>query len=185
MMSSSGTKPLGFGSSVSLSSASLVVESLAVDSELLDSSIDPVSPSLPAAPEPTGPGPHADSITIIHAGAALRPRIGRSVPRSENEHEQDEHECSAAQQQRVDLILAKTPNQAAGAELFPQLCGTALCHGPDGVSGPGPSLAEEVPEHSVDELACMLLIGPGDMTSLETLADQQLADVIAYVTATF
>ncbi|HLT38066.1 MAG TPA: hypothetical protein VK034_17390, partial [Enhygromyxa sp.] len=47
------------------------------------------------------------------------PEVAHETESEETEHEGDEHEedeeCSAAQQQRVDAILALTADQAAGA----------------------------------------------------------------------
>ncbi|MFO7561188.1 MAG: cytochrome c [Enhygromyxa sp.] len=108
------------------------------------------------------------------------------APETAPETEQhDDHACTTAERMRVEAILDRTPDKAAGAQLYTQTCATVLCHGTDGVGGPAPSLAETIPAHSDAELGCVLLLGPGEMTSLESLSDQQLADVIAYVRATF
>ena len=86
---------------------------------------------------------------------------------------------------RSSTILGLGTDEANGATVFANTCGSSGCHGADGISGSAPSLATEIPEHNSDELACILLAGEGSMPSQAHLSDQDLADVIAYVEATF
>lgn len=93
--------------------------------------------------------------------------------------------CDATQNMRIDDILALNPDEAAGATVFGSTCGSGGCHGADGSSGPAPSLAAKVPDYGDAGLTCALLTGPGGMPSQASLSDQELADVLAYVGATF
>ena len=99
--------------------------------------------------------------------------------------EEEEPECNAEQMMRVDTVFDLSADESAGAMVFMQNCGSAACHGADGSAGPAPDLPDEVPEFDDVGLACLLLNGEGDMPSQATLSDQQLADVLAYVQATF
>ncbi len=113
--------------------------------------------------------------------AELEPARGDAAG-DEHEHE---HDCDAEQRQRVEAILTRPADLFSGAQVFADACGESYCHGPDGVTGPGAQLPEEIPEYDDAELACVLLIGPGEMPSLASLSDEDLADAIAYVRQTF
>ncbi|HLT35206.1 MAG TPA: cytochrome c [Enhygromyxa sp.] len=95
----------------------------------------------------------------------------------------DRSECSDAA--RADTVLDLVPDETAGAMVFSQTCGVSSCHGADGNIGAAPDLSNRVPDHDSEELACLLLAGQGTMPSQSSLSDQQLADVLAYVEATF
>jgi mono/diheme cytochrome c family protein len=103
----------------------------------------------------------------------------------EEENDEDVPECTAVQAPRVDTITSLPADKAAGAMVFSQTCAAATCHGGDGSEGPAPNLSDEIPEFDSEALLCLLLNGKGDMPSQASLSDQQLADVIAYVQATF
>jgi mono/diheme cytochrome c family protein len=94
-------------------------------------------------------------------------------------------ECDAAQLDRVDMVIALTPDDAAGAGTFANYCGSSACHGTNGDSGPAPNLSREVGERDDTELLCLILNGSGGMPAQEGLTDQQLADLLAYARATF
>ncbi len=85
---------------------------------------------------------------------------------------------------RNGMILALTPDPAAGAQLYADTCGADICHGSDGDSGPAADLSVEVPARSENELLNVMLDGSGDMLPLN-LTDQQAADVLAHVVETF
>jgi hypothetical protein len=97
----------------------------------------------------------------------------------------DEPVCMGDDATRVTTILGLTGDETAGAAVFMNSCGLSACHGPDGNSGMGVSLSEHIPEHPPEELTCILLLGEGTMPSQGSLSDQNLADVLAYVQATF
>ena len=86
---------------------------------------------------------------------------------------------------RSSGILGLSADEANGATVFANTCGNSGCHGADGISGSAPSLATAVPAETSDGLACILLAGEGSMPAQDHLSDQDLADVIAYVEATF
>lgn len=86
---------------------------------------------------------------------------------------------------RVDHILGLEPDVAAGGETFSARC--TGCHGPTGEgSGWAPSLYTRVPMRDLPSLAQTLLLGRGNMPSwADELNDQQLANVLGYLRATF
>jgi mono/diheme cytochrome c family protein len=70
-----------------------------------------------------------------------------------------------------------------GEQLFALHC--AACHGADGSGGSqGVDLREEVPHHSDRELVRIMANGTGIMLA-PGLSDQEIADVLAYLRATF
>ena len=85
----------------------------------------------------------------------------------------------------VSGILALTGDATAGATVFNNSCADSSCHGPDGNSGQGPNLSDEVPNHDDEQLALVIKYGAHDMPAQSQLSDQQIADVIAYLNATF
>ncbi|NVB43163.1 cytochrome c [Pseudenhygromyxa sp. WMMC2535] len=94
--------------------------------------------------------------------------------------------CNAEQSARVDDVLSLTADGGGnGAIVYASTCGSSGCHGVDGMSGPAPSLVDEIPEYDDEALGCLLLTGYGNMASQASLSDQELADVIAYVESTF
>jgi|GEM_PF-1245817 len=88
---------------------------------------------------------------------------------------------------RAATILGLTGDAAAGGQLFAGgSCATDACHGADGISGSAmPSLEMSVPDTDDATIVDSLLNGKGGMPSQASLSDQQLADVLAYVSDTF
>ena len=88
---------------------------------------------------------------------------------------------------RASTILGLSGDSAAGATLFASsTCGTAACHGSDGSSGAAtPPLNTSVPAASDEQIVSTFLNGKGSMPAQSNLSDQQLADLLAYVTDTF
>lgn len=81
---------------------------------------------------------------------------------------------------RVDDIMALTGDAAAGETVFANNC--AVCHGADGTGGSGPDITGE---DSAEEVAEIVLNGEEGMTAFDgVLTDQEIADVVAYVTET-
>jgi mono/diheme cytochrome c family protein len=85
----------------------------------------------------------------------------------------------------VAAILALDGDVATGEAEFGLACGNPLCHGEDGVSGPGGDLATIVPASTDVELVSVMLDGAGRMPSQASLGDQTLADILAYLRAEF
>jgi mono/diheme cytochrome c family protein len=93
--------------------------------------------------------------------------------------------CMNDDAMRGEAILALTPDEGAGSTVFSNSCGLSACHGADGNSGTAPRLSDEVPNYPPESLVCLLLNGTASMPAQAALSDQQLADVIAYVEASF
>lgn len=70
----------------------------------------------------------------------------------------------------------------AGETVYATTC--AGCHGTDGEGGTGPAMTDEVPELTDEEIEDVILNGAGTMAPVD-LIDQDRADVIAYLRATF
>lgn len=104
---------------------------------------------------------------------------------ADDDHDDHGSECDADDSMRADAIVDIPGDETMGATVFTQNCGVSACHGADGAAGPAPDLAEHVEHYDADALACLLLAGEGTMPSQEALSDEELADVIAYVQATF
>lgn len=83
---------------------------------------------------------------------------------------------------RIADVLALTGDEANGEALFADCTG---CHGSDGSGGSGPSLVEEVPEKSSEEILEYVIYGEDDMPAFDSWTDQELADLLAYLRATF
>ena len=73
---------------------------------------------------------------------------------------------------------------ARGAEVYQMSCGSGYCHGPDGVSGPAPDHTTTVPAMDDAALVDVIQNGRGYMSPVG-LDDTELADVVAYLRATF
>ena len=73
---------------------------------------------------------------------------------------------------------------AAGGQIFKMTCGGDYCHGPDGVSGSAPDFPDVVTTLSDEQIASVLENGQGYMPPQE-LSDEEVANVIAYLHATF
>ncbi len=77
---------------------------------------------------------------------------------------------------RAAAILALTGDTAAGDAVYSANC--SGCHGDAGAGGdPGPNIQGVDPAFAVDTL----LNGNGGMPSYASLADQDIADVVAYL----
>ncbi len=62
----------------------------------------------------------------------------------------------------------------------------ASCHGVDGAGTEAyPSLIEEIPEKSDAEITDIVLNGTGSMAGYPDFDDQDIADLLAYLRATF
>jgi mono/diheme cytochrome c family protein len=86
-----------------------------------------------------------------------------------------DHEDSA-EVDRAAAILALTGDTAAGEAVYGANCSS--CHGEAGAGGdPGPNIQGVDPAFAVDTL----LNGNGGMPSYASLADQEIADVVAYL----
>jgi mono/diheme cytochrome c family protein len=90
---------------------------------------------------------------------------------------------------RAQTILDLPGDPDGGAMVFAANCGVPGCHGPSGDDGVAPALSDRVPTLSPEQIVTLLLDGkvnPGSvMPSQGNLSDQALADVLAYVLATF
>lgn len=93
--------------------------------------------------------------------------------------------CAAnIEPEQVDAVLALTGDAAAGATVYTDHC--AECHDEDGAGRKGVVLAEVVPELTDEELVESILAGPSIMPNfVNTLDDQQVADVAAHLRATW
>ena len=93
--------------------------------------------------------------------------------------------CGTQDDPKITAILDLTGDATAGADVFARTCGQGACHGADGSSGTeGVDLAEHVPEHTDYELVDFMLYGVEEMAPVE-VTDQEAADVLAYLRATF
>jgi mono/diheme cytochrome c family protein len=91
---------------------------------------------------------------------------------------------------RAATILGLSGDMASGGTVFTANCGLAACHGADGLGTDSPaaaSLAEVVPNKTDAEVVDDMLNGVNTpaMPPQTHLSDQELADVLAYVTGTF
>lgn len=84
---------------------------------------------------------------------------------------------------RIEAILALPGDVTAGEAVFAR-CAAASCHGPDGNSGSGSPLSDEVPDLSDEGLVDVVLGGEEAMPP-QALTDQEMADVLAYLRETF
>ncbi len=90
--------------------------------------------------------------------------------------------------ERLASIGKLTGNASAGATVFTTTSSPTCvsCHNADGKgSTTVPGLAEPSANDGVTELAGYILNGKGAMSKQPALSDQQVADVIAYMLATF
>ena len=85
---------------------------------------------------------------------------------------------------RIDAILAISGDTAAGETVYAR-CSASTCHGSDGDSGTtGSRLSGEVPGQS-DEGLIEVVIGGYETMPAQNLSDQEMADLLAYLRATF
>lgn len=81
---------------------------------------------------------------------------------------------------RVTTILGLTGDTAAGETIYTTNC--SGCHGADATGGSGPSLIDAYATGEDEEMMDYIINGDGDMPAFgESLADQDIADVWAYV----
>ncbi len=88
---------------------------------------------------------------------------------------------------RAATILALNGDAASGATLFTSRgCSIDTCHGADGLSGMAmPSLDTSVMASEDAQIVNTFLNGKGGMPPQSSLSDQELADLLAYVSDTF
>lgn len=89
----------------------------------------------------------------------------------------------AGSDDKVSGILELEGDAALGETLYADNC--AGCHGADGEGGSGPAMTDEVPELSDEEIVDVIVNGYEEMPAQDQLADQDVADVLAYLNATF
>jgi mono/diheme cytochrome c family protein len=83
-----------------------------------------------------------------------------------------------------DKILALEGNATKGQILYQGQCYS--CHGMDGEGLSGPSLRELVPQLTGTEILQSIVDGHDETTDFEAdFDDQQLADILEYVTSEF
>ena len=78
------------------------------------------------------------------------------------------------------LLLDGDPS--AGAKIFQETCGTAICHGPDGSGGStnAKDLSKVVPK--LTDVAIVTVMTDGYLVMPpQQLEDQQMADVLSYL----
>ncbi len=90
--------------------------------------------------------------------------------------------CGDKDTENYDSILSLTGDEATGAEIYSSNC--SGCHGASGEGVSGPSLIEHVPEHSDEAILGVVLNGEEEMPAFD-LEDQEAADLLAYLRATF
>lgn len=88
---------------------------------------------------------------------------------------------------RAANVLALEGDAAAGMAGFGTFgCSNESCHGADGLSGmASPSLNMSVPNASDEVIVNTFLNGKGSMPPQSARTDQELADLLAYVSETF
>ena len=85
----------------------------------------------------------------------------------------------------TSAIAALDGVSSTGQPIFASTCGNAACHGANGDDGPAPNLSTVAAGQSVAALVTVVNCGSGNMPALNQLSDQDIADVVAYVRATF
>ena len=83
-----------------------------------------------------------------------------------------------------DTATATDTTLADGAAVYARGCAASNCHGANGDSGSGPNLSSEVPDRSDSSLSRIIRDGTGSMPAV-TVTDEELADLLAYLRATF
>lgn len=81
----------------------------------------------------------------------------------------------------VDAVLALQGDVTEGEQVW-AVCGA--CHGANGEGGTGPAMTEEAAELTDEELVDIMIYGYEEMAG-QGLDDQEMADVLAYIRATF
>lgn len=87
--------------------------------------------------------------------------------------------------ERIAAILLLTGDPTAGSGLYSMQC--IACHGYDGyaIASGAADLAVRLPEITDEEVATALMYGVGNMDAYDFLANQDIADVMAYVRQAF
>ena len=88
----------------------------------------------------------------------------------------------ASDPQRVDDILALDGDPVAGEVVYGDNC--SGCHGANGEGGSGPTMSS-VAKNSEAGIINVVLSGEESMPSFDTLPDQDIADVVAYIVETY
>lgn len=101
--------------------------------------------------------------------------------------DQDDTGGGSGGEDRAAAIFALDGDAASGATLFTSSgCSSEACHGPDGLSGMAtPGLDTSVAASDDPQIVNSFLNGRGGMPPQGSLDDQQLADLLAYVSDTF
>jgi mono/diheme cytochrome c family protein len=85
---------------------------------------------------------------------------------------------------QIDAVVSLQGDPTAGKVVYGDHC--EECHDSDGQGRKHASLPEDVPQRSERELVETVLSGPSYMPNfVNKLEDQQVADVVAYLEATF
>ena len=78
------------------------------------------------------------------------------------------------------ISLAEIDGVAAdGKALYDANC--ASCHGMTARGGSGPNLVKELAEHDDADMIEVILTGDGSMPPYDSLEDQEIADIMAYI----
>lgn len=86
--------------------------------------------------------------------------------------------------ERVATILGLTGDPTAGEATYTAIC--AACHAADGTGvAPNPALTDRIPTLTDDQVVTTILEGKGNMDAYDTLVNQEIADVAAYVITNF
>lgn len=91
--------------------------------------------------------------------------------------------CGGADEDRVDDILALDGDAAVGVGVYDKQC--SGCHGDDGEGGVGPALDGSVDAYSPEQMVTLILDGQGDMPPHDYMEDQDIADLLAHLEATW
>jgi predicted CxxxxCH...CXXCH cytochrome family protein len=97
----------------------------------------------------------------------------------------DESQGETGEPTRTDNVLMLDGDPANGEEEFTGRCSQMSCHGTGGTMGAAPSLADRVPNLGDRDIVDVLVMGKNAMPPQADLSDQEMADVLAYVTATY
>ena len=85
---------------------------------------------------------------------------------------------------RAKGVTALSGDATRGAQRYQERC--ASCHGATGEGGgPYPALTQHFAAHTNLELATVILNGEGEMVGIPSMADQDVADVIAHGRSVF
>ncbi len=92
----------------------------------------------------------------------------------------EEEPTPTAPADRVSAILDLQGDATAGETVYADNC--ASCHGADGTGqGEFPGIVGEVGEGNESEVLAVVLNGQGNMPAFDSLSDQELADLLAFL----